>query len=287
MSTGRELRVAAVGGELAGLEWPGGPGGVVLLHGAGHNAEIRRAVAPGLSPRRVLALDLRGHGQTTAPADFDTARLAMDVEQVVAAAGLRDYLLVGHSWGANVAVEVAARAIAAPQGLVLIEGNVGSYRDVYAATEWMPPNPDEDPAPDEVVTTESIQELATALDDVQAAMLRRSFRSDDGLVHPTPSEKLARSLAAWRQPLTELYDRLPTTTPTLLVRARLGFGDHSPKANKSIERHLASLLRRHPEFNVEWFQCGHAIPYFSPDELASSISAFSESIAVEAPRPRG
>lgn len=78
-------------------------------------------------------------------------------------------------------------------------------------------------------------------------------------------------MAAWQQPLSQLYDLLPPNIETVLVRAADGFGAGSPIASKAIDEHLAQLLRRHPEFTVQWLPCGHAIPYFRPAELAQTI----------------
>lgn len=59
------------GGHIAGLNFgrPGGPIDVVFLHATGFSALTYRHLLQPLDPRlRVVALDLRGHGQTTLPA---------------------------------------------------------------------------------------------------------------------------------------------------------------------------------------------------------------------------
>ena len=66
--------------------------------------------APG---HAVLALDLRGHGESEKPAPdpgrYDVDVLADDVLAIAAAAGLRRPVLVGHSLGALVGLSAAAR----------------------------------------------------------------------------------------------------------------------------------------------------------------------------------
>ena len=56
----------------------------------------------------VLAMDLRGHGESTREGPFDVLRMALDVVELVASAGLRDVVLVGHSLGGTVVTVAAA-----------------------------------------------------------------------------------------------------------------------------------------------------------------------------------
>ncbi len=81
---------------------------VVLVHGlfgqARNFGAVMRAVA---ATRRVIALDLRNHGDSPhAPAmDYDT--MAADVTQTLAALAALPCALVGHSMGGKVAMRVA------------------------------------------------------------------------------------------------------------------------------------------------------------------------------------
>lgn len=59
---------------------------------------------------RAVALDMRGYGRTSAPADigaYTMAHLVADVVGVVAALGERTAVIVGHDWGAPVAWNAA------------------------------------------------------------------------------------------------------------------------------------------------------------------------------------
>jgi pimeloyl-ACP methyl ester carboxylesterase len=80
----------------------------VLLHGwccdRGTMAPIAEHLRQG---RRVVAVDLRGHGESTpAPADLTIPAFARDVVAVTRALAVEKPLLVGHSLGALVALEV-------------------------------------------------------------------------------------------------------------------------------------------------------------------------------------
>jgi pimeloyl-ACP methyl ester carboxylesterase len=101
--------------ELAGTLT--GPAGdrppLVLLHGLTFD---RRQWAPLLREldavepdRRVLTLDLPGHGESLPQPDYRMARVAGLVERAVSAAGLEPPVVIGHSIGGVIATEYAAR----------------------------------------------------------------------------------------------------------------------------------------------------------------------------------
>jgi pimeloyl-ACP methyl ester carboxylesterase len=84
----------------------------VLVHGVTSSSRTWWRVGPALAGRGfgVLAVDLRGHGASPrAAAGLAVADLADDVAETVAVAGGPVDLLVGHSLGALVALEVVGR----------------------------------------------------------------------------------------------------------------------------------------------------------------------------------
>lgn len=105
----------------------------VLLHGRGHASTVWEPLIHALAPeRRVLALDLPGFGHSgfsDAPyrgAEQALARFVEPIEAVV-----REHqpaLLIGHSLGGLVALEIALRAAVSPTALVLIDAmGLGPY----------------------------------------------------------------------------------------------------------------------------------------------------------------
>lgn len=89
------------------------PAPVVLLHGLTFNRHIWRPVTDALGRidpgRRVLALDLPGHGDSPGWPAYDVAALAEGVHRAVQAAALPPPVVVGHSMSAVVATVYAAR----------------------------------------------------------------------------------------------------------------------------------------------------------------------------------
>lgn len=103
----------------------GGSGPVVmLLHGYPQNWYEWRAIAPGLAEHfTVVALDLRGAGQSQAPAQgYDKTTLAADAHGVLDHLGLAEGIrLVGHDIGTMVAYAYAAQYPQSVSRLVLSE----------------------------------------------------------------------------------------------------------------------------------------------------------------------
>lgn len=85
---------------------------LVLLHGFTSHARSWDSFAEAMTDRyRVLALDQRGHGETSwAPPDrYGVVDMADDLTAFVRAVGLRDFCLLGLSMGGMVAMEYAGR----------------------------------------------------------------------------------------------------------------------------------------------------------------------------------
>lgn len=102
---------------LHARDWGGEGLPVLLLHGMSGNTHWWDGVAPRLSGVRPIALDLRGHGESGWAEELAAYRIesfAEDVEAARRALGLGEFAIAAHSFGARVALEVAARA---PEGL--------------------------------------------------------------------------------------------------------------------------------------------------------------------------
>lgn len=96
---------------------------LVMLHGLGATADTWRLVAPHVQRQHlVIAFDLRGHGQSDQPADgYDLVSVSEDIVHGMAALGLGKVALIGHGWGARVALVLAVRHPALVSQLVLVD----------------------------------------------------------------------------------------------------------------------------------------------------------------------
>src|SRR5260370_37317903 len=110
---------------------------LLLLHGLASAAVIWDLTAPLLArERRVVALDQRGHGQSDKPDDgYDFATIVADALAAAEALGFGErFAVAGHSWGANVALELAAAYPQRVAALALVDGGFGMLRQRPGAT---------------------------------------------------------------------------------------------------------------------------------------------------------
>lgn len=108
-----------------------GAGGIPLLlvHGMAGDAGFWRSTVAALDTRhRVIVPELRGHGRSALPGDGDhtIASHAADMLAVLDQLGIEECVVVGHSFGASIAIEMARIGPARVAGLVVIDG-AGDY----------------------------------------------------------------------------------------------------------------------------------------------------------------
>jgi pimeloyl-ACP methyl ester carboxylesterase len=262
-------------------DWGGEGTPVVLLHGLASNARIwdgvaLRLVAAGL---RVAAVDLRGHGGSQQPDHgYDFATVCRDLQATLAALGAERPVLVGHSWGANVALQYAAERAGAVAGLVLVDGALrgvaerpGTTREL-ARRRLAPPR------------------FAVPLEDWLARAGRFGAAAGrDGWVRDylrAGVEVDDRGVARARfhfdnhmQVVDALYDQRPAalyplvSCPVLLCPAGDDPGDDK---RDTVERALRLL----PDARVTWFEdTVHDIPLQRPAELAAELADFAKELA--------
>jgi pimeloyl-ACP methyl ester carboxylesterase len=103
----------------------GGEGGlpVLFIHSFGGNTQHWENQLTHLrANRRAIAIDLRGHGSSAAPADNDyaIASIAKDLAIVTDSLQLNRFVLVGHSMGGSAAIAYAAQYPDRVAGLLLM-----------------------------------------------------------------------------------------------------------------------------------------------------------------------
>ncbi len=98
---------------------------ILLLHGLASSSHIWNFVAPLLAAGGyvVTALDQRGHGESDKPdTGYDFATIVDDDTTAVEALEIECPIIVGHSWGAMVALQFAATHVEQVISLILVDG---------------------------------------------------------------------------------------------------------------------------------------------------------------------
>lgn len=104
---------------------------VLLLHGTGAATHSWRDLAPALARRfTVIAPDLPGHGFTEMPGwpRMSLPGMAGALNALLDALALKPDLIVGHSAGAAIGIEMCRNGRLAPAGLVSLNGALLPYR---------------------------------------------------------------------------------------------------------------------------------------------------------------
>ena len=111
------------GVQLEVLDWGGSGPALVLLAGLGATAHHYDDLAPALTTRyRVVGVTRRGHRGSSAPAGgYGFARLAEDVVRVIDAVGLKNPVVIGHSFAGEEMHVLGARHSAKIRGLVYVD----------------------------------------------------------------------------------------------------------------------------------------------------------------------
>ncbi|QFT76721.1 alpha/beta fold hydrolase [Erythrobacter sp. THAF29] len=107
------LRARSVNGiELAYFEWAGAPGNeeppLIFAHATGFHARVWEAVIEHFPNRRVISIDLRGHGRSGGGPIEHWGVLVSDVCGLLRQLGISDAVGVGHSMGAHILLQCAA-----------------------------------------------------------------------------------------------------------------------------------------------------------------------------------
>ncbi len=120
----------ADGAELAVADWPGSRGALVCVHGLTSHSRAFAGLATELREHRILAIDCRGRGQSSAKGPFGLTRHADDLAAAIDSRGVERATVVGHSMGSYIAGAFAARYPDRVERLVFVDG--GYPQDVPA-----------------------------------------------------------------------------------------------------------------------------------------------------------
>ena len=101
-----------------------GKNSLILVHGFGENSFAWGAISQHLAPGyTIYAIDLRGHGDSDWDLEgrYDLGKFTSDVVSIIHRLGIAPFAIVGHSLGADVALEVTSILPTQVLKLILVE----------------------------------------------------------------------------------------------------------------------------------------------------------------------
>jgi pimeloyl-ACP methyl ester carboxylesterase len=271
------LRVTVADGvALHVRRWPGDRGKVpfLLVHGLSSNARLWDGVAVRLAAAHhpAYAVDLRGHGESERPADgYDTATAAADLDALATGLDLHPAVVVGQSWGGNVAVEFAARYPGRVRALSLVDGgwiDLSAEFDSWEACERALRPPEVDGAREADLSAQ----IRRAHPDWQEWAVRATvanFRvGPDGRLFrrlPIPAHlRILRSM--WDDPPGQYHPRVQV--PALLLPAVPADEAAAERKRAQVKRAAAAMPRATVK---EYVGADHDLHAQRPKELAADL----------------
>jgi pimeloyl-ACP methyl ester carboxylesterase len=271
------------------LEGDGRP--AVLLHGLASNARIWELTAPYLVDGGlcVLAPDLRGHGLSDKPdGDYDFDVYTRDLAAFLNLLDLERPLLVGHSWGAMLALDYAARFAVGPRspaGLVLVDGGLNQLDDFPGAT-WegvrerlTPPRLADMPLDTFLQRLRSPDPRWQPDERAEQIVLANFEISEDETIYPrlTFEHHMQIVRAMWEFPTYSRYAGVRCPVLALPARPAPPLSLMEQEYLERKQRGAEKVLAANPGVRLHWMEDAiHDIPLQMPQALADLILSFEQ-----------
>ena len=275
--------------ELRGLkfhyrDWGGKGQPIVLLHGLASQSHIFDLVAPLLTREaHVVALDQRGHGESDKPdAGYGFENVVADLLAFLDALKIKRTILVGHSWGGNVALQFAATHPDRAAALVFVDGG---FLDMQANPKMTWEFAQQRLAPPRLAGT-PVEKFKTMIKGylgalwsakVQEIILDNFEILPDQTIHPHLSFEHHMQIlrALWEQRPPTLYPKIEC--PVLLLSARTDAMNQDERAFLDAKRNAVAVAQQMlAESETVWFNhTVHDVPLQRPRKLANTITRFA------------
>ena len=263
--------------------WGGEGPPVVLLHGLASTCRIWDLVAPILAQKfSVIAIDQRGHGDSGKPDHgYDFASVGGDLAAMLEGRGIQRPVLVGHSWGADVALELAVSQPELLQGIVFVDGGTIDASARYdtldeALTQMAPPDFRGVTPAQFLERVRSGGQWATLIGQhgalAEEIILANFETLDDGTLRAKLSRdnhlRIIRAL--WEHHPHELYPRVPC--PALMMSARQQTNPDAYERTLARSESIAAAERLLPRSKTVWLENSiHDVPVQRPELVAETI----------------
>ena len=254
---------------------------LVFHHGLASSQHIWDLMLPALARRfRVVTFDARGHGRSTKPATgYGFDHTVGDALAVLRATRATRPILIGHSWGAMVALELAARHPRAVGGIVLVEGGITRMREGFASwaearAALSPPHLAGMPAEKfRAMIPMFFGDAVDVTPEVEQIVLSVMRIGPDGTIRPhlRRANHMKILHAIWEQDPAALHARL--RTPALAILARGGDAAWDARRRDAV----ASLRAVGSPTRTAWLDGIHDLPLQHPHVLVRRLQAFARS----------
>ena len=266
--------------DICYLDWGGDGEPLLALHGLASSSHWYDLVAPHLQTKyHVIAPDQRGHGKTTqADSGYDWQTLAADAIALLDTLNISSASVFGHSWGATVALNIAARFPDRVTHLGLLDGGFSSNPTSMGTWEEFKgrAKPRDVSGTREEFLSRLREQLSFCWNDhveriVQTMVYEDKSGQINDILRPDNHQQVMRAM--WEEPAASVYSNV--SCPTILIPAR------PTRRRANSER---ALLKQEAvkyadqtinNCQVEWIlETVHDIGYHKPQELSRIMEDF-------------
>ena len=260
-------------------DWGGSGQRVVLLHGLASTCHIWDLVAPILAQDcTVVAMDQRGHGDSTKPEEgYDFPTVSTDVQNLVLALGMQSPIVIGHSWGGDVALALGAARPGMAKGLGFVDGGMinasGRFATLEEAKVQMAPPDFTGVKVQDFVDRVRSRPLASAMGEAAESIILANFEVlDDGTIRAKLSRDnhLRIIEALWEHHPSALYPKVECPVLVMPARQEGEAAAEERRQNRLMSVGQASELL--PISKTVWFEDSiHDVPVQRPELVAEVI----------------
>ena len=260
---------------------------VVLLHGLASTCRIWDFVAPILAENySVIAVDQRGHGDSGKPEQgYDFASVSGDVAALIEGRGIgfenARPVVVGHSWGADVALELAVAHPKLLRGIVFVDGGTIDASARYASlddalVQMAPPDFRGTTREQFLERVRSAGQWATLIGQrgvgAEEIIMGNFETLDDGTIKAKLSRenhlRIIESL--WDHHPKDLYPKV--ACPVLMLPARQRENPDAFERTLARSESIAAAERLLPNSKTVWLEDSiHDVPVQRPELVAGTI----------------
>ncbi len=224
----------------------------------------RHQVAHFSRSHRVIALDQRGHGESDKPdQDYTVGGFVDDLAWFIGDRGLERPVIVGHSMGGTIAMNLARKHPDIARGIVMVDGTSTPLPEQLQPV---------------VQSTLAAMQSDTYKQVAQGFVRMSMFNADSppelieelvGAISQAPQRLMHTALADLLGPHTKEPGPIPV--PALYIRSA---------TNRAAEGELAE---RYPGLEVATVDCAHFIQLEKPDETNALVEGLIARVAEGAP----
>ena len=245
----------------------GNPSGPVVLAVHGVSAHGQRFVpmaAAAFPNARVIAPDLRGHGRSPAGSPATIERHVADLLAVLDDRHVESAVVVGHSFGACLGLNLLAAAPDRVRSLVLLDPAMAQPLELVSAlSDGMIASDITQPTLDALVEAKRAGRVPAAVPHSDADVALGAMHGPEGWRTAWDHDVVRQAWIEMSRPMPQLA----VARPTLLLDAtQAGFVTERQRA------HLAKELGPHLE--VEQFDLGHMLFWEDFDAVCASVRSF-------------